>query len=395
MIGIGIIGYGYWGPNLVRNFLEVGGSRMVAICDLSAKRLSLAQRRYPTIRTTQHVSSMLEDPDIDAIVVATPVRTHFELALAALKAGKHVLVEKPMTETSVQGRELVSEAARRRLVLMVDHTFVYTPAVRKIRDLIKSNELGEIYYYDSVRVNLGLFQHDVNVIWDLAVHDFSILEYILERHPIAVSANGASPVAGSPESIAYVSLFFANGTIGHVAANWLAPVKVRQVLIGGSRKMIVFDEMVPSEKIKVYDKGVTLTEDPQQIYNLRVGYRAGDMWAPQLSTKEALLTECEHFLLWEPCLVRDRGRSEAKNIRGRGCSSPLYYQRCGGISPATISGNYGCNAGSTGCLFRYADESCHEEFAKTSLNVLGFYNTRSVSVVSHSQLVQAHHWNII
>jgi predicted dehydrogenase len=296
MIGIGIVGYGYWGPNLVRNFSEVKGAQVAAVCDLSPDKLAIAQRRYPTIRATSDFNELLRDPKVDAVVVATPVRTHFKLAMAALKAGKHVLVEKPITETSAEARQLIEEAARRKVVLMVDHTFIYTPAIRKIRELVSANELGNIYYYDSVRVNLGLFQQDVNVIWDLAVHDFSILEYILDRHPIAVSANGASPVASSPESIAYVSLFFDNGTIGHVSVNWLAPVKVRQVLIGGSRKMIVFDEMAPSEKVKVYDKGVTLTDDPQQIYNLRVGYRAGDMWAPQLSTKEALLSECEHFV---------------------------------------------------------------------------------------------------
>jgi predicted dehydrogenase len=296
MIGIGVVGYGYWGPNLVRNFSEVSGARVVGVSDLNSDKLAVAQRRYPAIRTTQDFTTLLRDPEIDAIVIATPVRTHYKLALAALEAGKHVLVEKPMTETSVQGRRLIEEALRRKRVLMVDHTFVYTPAIRKIHDLIRSQELGDVYYYDSVRVNLGLFQHDVNVIWDLAVHDFSILEYILDQHPVAVSANGASPVANSPESIAYVSLFYGSGTIAHISVNWLAPVKVRQVLVGGSRKMIVFDEMAPSEKVKVYDKGVMLTDDPEQIYNLRVGYRSGDMWAPQLSTKEALLSECEHFV---------------------------------------------------------------------------------------------------
>jgi predicted dehydrogenase len=296
MIGVGIVGYGYWGPNLVRNFSEAAGSRVVAVCDLRPRSLATVGKRYPAIRTTTRFDDLLNDDAIDAIAVATPVRSHFELARAALKAGKHVLLEKPMTETTEQARRLIAIARRRNRVLMVDHTFVYTPAIRKLRDLVASDELGKIYYYDAIRVNLGLFQHDINVIWDLAVHDFSILEYVLAEHPIAVSANGASPVPQSPESIAYVSLFFASGTIAHVNVNWLAPVKVRQVLIGGSRKMIVYNDLEPSEKIKVYDKGVTLTDDPDKIYQMRVGYRTGDMWAPQLGTREGLAAEVEHFV---------------------------------------------------------------------------------------------------
>jgi predicted dehydrogenase len=303
MIGIGIVGYGYWGPNRVRNFSEASGSRVVAVCDLREESLAAVSRRYPGVRGTRSYTDLLRDPKIDAIAIATPVRSHAELALAALEAGKHVLVEKPMTETAEQARRLIEAAERRNLVLMVDHTFIYTPAIRKIRELVQANELGDIYYYDSLRVNLGLFQHDVNVIWDLAVHDFSILEYVLGEHPVAVSANGVCAVPHSPESIAYVSLFFGGGTIAHVNVNWLAPVKVRQTLIGGSRKMIVFDELAPSEKVKVYDKGVTLTDDPAKIYQLRIGYRAGDMWAPQLPTREALLSEVEHFV---ECVERGR-----------------------------------------------------------------------------------------
>jgi predicted dehydrogenase len=296
MIEIGVVGYGYWGPNLVRNFSEAEGSRVAAVCDLRPQSLAAAARRYPTIRTTSNFDDLLKDAAIDAVAIATPVRSHFELALSALKAGKHVLIEKPMTETAEQARRLIDAARRHRRVLMVDHTFVYTPAIRKLRDLVRADELGNIYYYDSIRVNLGLIQHDVNVIWDLAVHDFSILEYVLAEHPVAVSANGASPVPQSPESVAYISLFFGSGTIAHVNVNWLAPVKVRQILIGGSRKMIVYNDLEPSEKIKVYDKGVTLTDDPDKIYQMRVGYRAGDMWAPQLETREGLATEVEHFL---------------------------------------------------------------------------------------------------
>jgi predicted dehydrogenase len=296
MIGVGIVGYGYWGPNLVRNFSEAAGTRVVTVCDMRAESLVAVAKRYPAIRTTQRFNDLLSDPAIDAVAVATPVRSHFELALAALKAGKHVLLEKPMTETAEQAQRLIDAAGQRNRVLMVDHTFVYTPAVRKIRDLVVADELGKIYYYDSIRVNLGLFQHDVNVIWDLAIHDFSIIEYVLAEHPVAVSANGVCAVPQSPESIAYISLFFASGTIAHVNVNWLAPVKVRQILIGGSRKMIVYNELDPSEKVKVYDKGVTLTDDPNKIYQLRIGYRAGDMWAPQLAGREGLAIEVEHFV---------------------------------------------------------------------------------------------------
>jgi predicted dehydrogenase len=296
MIGVGIIGYGYWGPNLVRNFSEAAGTRVVAVCDIRAESIAQVAKRYPTIQTTRDFTELLNDPSIDAIAVATPVRSHFELALGALTAGKHVLVEKPMTETVEQAHRLINTADRHNRVLMVDHTFVYTPAIRKIRDLVAAEELGEIYYYDSIRVNLGLFQRDVNVIWDLAVHDFSILEYVLGEHPVAVSANGASPVSQSPESIAYISLFFASGAIAHINVNWLAPVKVRQILIGGSRKMILYNDLEPSEKVKVYDKGVMLTDDPDKIYQLRVGYRAGDMWAPRLANSEGLAVEVKHFV---------------------------------------------------------------------------------------------------
>lgn len=296
MIGIGLVGYGYWGPNLARNFTESARARVIAVCDRNQDRLTGAARRYPDIRPVSDFRILLSDPTIDAIVIATPVRSHFELALAALDAGKHVLIEKPMTESVDQGCRLIDAAARRNRVLMVDHTLIYSPAVRKIRELVASGDLGDIYYYDSIRVNLGLFQHDVNVVWDLAVHDFSVLEYVLDAHPIAVSANGASPMPQSPESIAFVSLFFDNGTIAHINVNWLAPLKIRQTLIGGSRKMIVLDELAPSEKVKVYDKGVTLTDDPEEIYRLRVGYRTGDMWAPQLPTSEALFVAVSHFI---------------------------------------------------------------------------------------------------
>lgn len=295
MIRVAVIGYGYWGPNLVRNFSTSERTRVVAVCDLDDRRLAAVSRQYPGVRVTTRTEEIFSSADIDAVAIATPVRFHYELALAALRAGKHVLVEKPVTETAEQCQQLIDEAEQRGLVLMVDHTFIYTPAVRKMRDLVQSGELGEVYYYDSVRVNLGLFQSDVNVLWDLAVHDLSIIEYVLDQVPVAVSATGISHVDGAPENIAYLTLFFDSKTIAHINVNWLAPVKVRQTLVSGSKKMIVFNELEPSEKIKVYDKGIVLNEDADQMNTLIAGYRTGDMWAPQLANTEALAAEVAHF----------------------------------------------------------------------------------------------------
>lgn len=296
MINIGVIGYGYWGPNLVRNFAELNGSNVAAVADLDPAKLALVNKRYPAVRTTTRFQDLLEDDSIDAIAIATPVNTHFELGMAALKAGKHVWLEKPMTETSYQASKLVEEAAKRNLVLMVDHTFIYTGAIRKMAEIVRSAELGQIFYYDSIRINLGLFQRDVNVISDLAAHDFAILDYLLQEHPIAVSAGGINHFPGTPENLAYITLFYESGTIAHVNVSWLAPVKVRQILLGGSKKMIVYDDLEPSEKVRVYDSGVSFTDDPERIHEMRVGYRTGDMWAPKLSTTEALRVEGEHFV---------------------------------------------------------------------------------------------------
>lgn len=296
MINVGVIGYGYWGPNLVRNFMELADARVVAVSDLRADRFGKIQARYPSIVTTTDYRDLIKDPRIDAIVVATPVSTHFELAMDALRAGKHVLVEKPLAVSSDQAIKLVDEANRRNLILMVDHTFVYTGAVRRIRELVNNDGLGDIYYYDSVRVNLGLFQHDVNVVWDLAVHDLSIMDYVLPSKPIAVSATGMSHIAGEPENIAYLTLFFDGNLIAHIHVNWLAPVKVRRTLIGGSQKMIVYDDLEPSEKVKVYDKGIDLSKNGERAYRLQIGYRTGDMWAPNVDLTEALRSEAEHFV---------------------------------------------------------------------------------------------------
>lgn len=295
-LNIGVIGYGYWGPNLVRNFAEIPSVKVKTISDYKPELLAKVKKRYPSMEITTDYQEILADKTIDAVVIATPVSSHFDLAMAALKAGKHVLVEKPMTVTSDQALDLVEEAERRNLVLMVDHTFVYTGAVRKIKELMANNSLGDIYYYDSVRVNLGLFQRDVNVLWDLAVHDLAIMDYVLQLKPYAVMATGKRHFPGGLENIAYLTLFFNNNLIAHIHVNWLAPVKVRHTLIGGSQKMIVYNDLDPSEKVKVYDKGISLNNNTQEPYQMLIGYRTGDMCAPKLEMTEALLTEALHFI---------------------------------------------------------------------------------------------------
>jgi predicted dehydrogenase len=296
MIKVGVIGHGYWGPNLVRNFMAAPGSAVSAVCDQREERLTQLRKLYPTLSIYTSATELIQDPNVDAVVVATPVSSHFDLTMSALKAGKHVLVEKPIASNSEPTSELIEEAAKRNLVLMVDHTFVYTDAVRKIREFISSGQLGEIYYYDAVRVNLGLFQHDVNVIWDLAIHDLSIMDYVLPNKPVAISATGMSHVPGQPENVSYITLFFANNQIAHVHVNWLTPVKVRHTLIGGSEKMILYDDLDPSDKLKVNDKGITVTPGPEAVYKMLVSYRSGDMWAPRLDNTEALQTEALHFI---------------------------------------------------------------------------------------------------
>jgi len=296
MINVGIIGYGYWGPNLVRNFADLPEARVAGVCDLDAKCRALVERRYPGVKTTDNPGELASDPAIDAIVIATPVSSHFELALQAVRADKHVLVEKPLTATTAEGRRLLEEAEKRRCVVMVDHTFLYTGAVRKIHEIITRGELGDIYYYDSVRVNLGLFQHDVSVLWDLAVHDLSIMDYLLPGRATAVSATAMSHIAGQPENIAYLTVYFDGPQIAHVHANWLAPVKVRRTLIGGSRKMIVYDDLEPSEKVKVYDTGITVADSDESRRQMLIGYRTGDMLAPQLERTEALQGVAREFV---------------------------------------------------------------------------------------------------
>jgi len=296
MIGIGVIGFGYWGPNLVRNFADAPGSRVVVVSDLQPERLRQAQARFPWVNAVCDYRELLNDTMVDAVAIATPVSTHYDLAMECLRAGKHVLVEKPLASTSEQAARLIDEAQRHKRVLMVDHTFIYTGAVRKMRDLVAEGRLGQLYYYDSVRVNLGLFQHDLNVVWDLAVHDLSIMDYVLNAAPDAVAATGVAHLPGQPEDMAYLTCFFENRLLAHLHVNWLAPVKVRRTLIGGDRQMILYDDLEPSEKVKVYDRGITLNTGPEGVYQMLVGYRTGDMWAPKVSLTEALQVEVSHFL---------------------------------------------------------------------------------------------------
>jgi predicted dehydrogenase len=301
MIGIGVVGYGYWGPNLVRNFMSCAGATVVAVADGRPERRAAVEKLYPAVTTFASDDDLIADPRVDAVVIATPVTTHHPIAMAAIAAGKHVLVEKPMTDRPETSRELVAAAARAGVVLMVDHTFVYTSAVRRIAELVRSGELGKLYYYDSVRVNLGLFQSDVSVIWDLAVHDLSIMDHLLGRAPRTVSATGAAHVPDQPVNIAYLTCLFDDDLIAHFHVNWLAPVKVRQTLIGGSEKMVVFDDVDMSEKVKVYDKGLVYADQSESsLVQKRVGYRTGDMWAPRLDNVEALAVEADHFV---ECIV--------------------------------------------------------------------------------------------
>jgi len=298
MVGIGVIGFGYWGPNLARNFNDVPGSRLAAVCDRDPARLAEARRRYPAARMYATVDELLADGAVDAVAIATPVSTHHALAMAALRAGRHVLVEKPLAASSAQAAELVDEARRRDRVLLVDHTFLYTGAVRKIAELAKAGELGDIYYCDSVRVNLGLFQHDVSVVWDLAVHDLSIIDHIVPARPRAVSAVGMTHVPGQQPNIAYITLAYDGPLIAHVHVNWLAPVKIRRTIVGGSRRMVVYDDLEPSDKVRVYDAGVTLENGPDgdEVRKMLAYRRTGDMVVPKLRLTEALETEALHFL---------------------------------------------------------------------------------------------------
>jgi predicted dehydrogenase len=290
----GVIGYGYWGPNIVRNLMGLEGSEVAAIAEISAHARQRAQKAYQGVLITDDAMEIIGSPDIDAIAVVSPVWTHYKLAKAALENGKHVFVEKPFTSTSAQGEELIDLAARKNLIIMVDHTFLFTGAVRKIRQLLDDGALGNLYYYDSTRVNLGLFQHDVNVLWDLAPHDLSIMDYLIKGDPDAVVATGQGHLNGH-EDVAFMTLYFPEKVIAHINVNWLSPVKVRTTLIGGEKRMLVWNDLEADEKLKIYDKGVEMSTR-EGVYELLVSYRSGDMWAPQIEQGEALRLELNYFV---------------------------------------------------------------------------------------------------
>ena len=298
---VAVIGAGYWGPNLIRNFLAADHVDGVVACDRVAERLAKMQKMFHGIETSENYAEVIARTDVDIVAIATPVSTHHEIAMAALLAGKHCFIEKPMTASVAEAEELIEIAERRNLKLFVDHTFIYTGAVRKMKEIITSGRLGEIYYFDSVRINLGLFQHDVNVIWDLAPHDLSIMDYLLEQRPVAVSAVGSCHVGNDLEDIAYLTLEFASNMIAHFHVNWLAPMKIRKTLIGGTKSMIVYDDTDASEKVKIYDKGIDVTT-PEGVYDTLVQYRTGDMLSPKLDQEEALSVGTRHFL---DCILND------------------------------------------------------------------------------------------
>lgn len=296
MIRIGVIGYGYWGPNIVRNFHTHDSSEVVLVCDKSPKCHERLKKAHPAIPFTTDENEVLTSPNIDLVAVVTPVWTHYELAKKALENGKHVFVEKPFTCSVVQAEELIELAERKNLKIMVDHTFLFTGAVKKIRQLVDEGALGDLYYYDSLRVNLGLFQHDVNVIWDLAPHDLSIMDHLIKEKPDAVVATGESHLNGV-EDVAFITVYFPKHIIAHINVNWLSPVKVRTTLIGGEKKMLVWNDLEADEKIKVYDKGVSMSNpNPGGLHKLLVSYRSGDMHAPQVEQIEALRAETAYFL---------------------------------------------------------------------------------------------------
>ncbi len=304
MLNIAVIGCGYWGNHVIRNFNSSPYWNVKYIYDSDLNQLNKKVQQFPDIKAADSLETIFNDSEIDAVAIATPVSSHFQIAKKSLLSGKHTWVEKPLTSTSAEAQELLEIADRNKLLLHVDHTFIYTPAVRKMKDLISSGELGEINYFDSMRVNLGLFQHDVNVIWDLAPHDLSILEFTIGKAPISVSATGKSFHKYSNRdiaSIAFLTIEFEDGSIAHINVNWMSPVKIRQIIMGGSKKMLVFDDLETIGKIKIYDSGIDI-KSREDIYNTLIQYRTGDMYSPAISNGEALALECTHFY---DCIVND------------------------------------------------------------------------------------------
>jgi len=290
-----VVGAGYWGPNLIRNFLFHDAISEVFVCDIDREKLDQIQRKFPMLHTEPEYAAILDNPEIEVVAIATPVSSHYTLAKQALLSGKHVLVEKPMTTTSAQAQELIDIAKAKALVLMVDHTFIYTAAVEKMHEIVSSGEIGTVTYFDSTRINLGLFQHDSNVVWDLAPHDLSIMLHLIPYRPVAVLASGIDHLGNGYEDIAYLTLFFAENLIAHIHLSWISPVKVRKTMIGGSKKMVIYDDMLTDEKLKVYDKGIEISTKAE-IAHAQVQYRIGDLCSPMLENQEALQVEIDHLI---------------------------------------------------------------------------------------------------
>jgi predicted dehydrogenase len=300
MLNIGVIGYGYWGPNIVRNFSAVDGTKVLTICDPNSDASQRAKKANPHVQVISDYREIVKSPEIDMVAVVTPVSTHFPLAKEALENGKHLFIEKPFTAKVAEAEELINLAEKKGRKIMVDHTFIFTGAVRKMKELIEGGSLGQLYYYDSIRVNLGLFQKDINVVWDLAPHDFSIMDFLIDEKPVAVSSCGKGHVNGK-EDIAFVTAYFNNNMIAHFNVNWLSPVKVRMTLVGGEKRMVVWNDSVADEKLRVYDKGIEV-KNTENIYDLLVSYRSGDMWSPKVDQTEALKKEAEYFV---ECIYND------------------------------------------------------------------------------------------
>ena len=302
MLNTAIIGYGYWGPNIIRNLRSLKSVKVVSVCDKNRKALNRAGKAYGDLQLFTDYRDVVNSSHIDVVAIVTPVFTHFELAKKALEGGKHIFVEKPFTSSVREAEELIRIASRKKLKIMVDHTFLFTPSVKKMKEIVGRNILGRLYYYDSTRVNLGLFQHDVNVIWDLAPHDLSIMDYVIPERPAAIMATGIGHFNRGLENIAYVTVYFKSNMMAHFNVNWMSPIKIRTTLIGGEKKMLVWNDLETDEKIKIYDKGVDV-KSVEGVYNLLVGYRSGDMWAPHIEHKEALYSELEYFV---DCILNNK-----------------------------------------------------------------------------------------
>ena len=299
---VAVVGCGYWGPNLIRNFIFSSKCKLKHICDSDPKRLEYLRRLYPGLNATTHFTELIEDQDLDAIIIATPVNAHFDLAIKSLEAGKHTLIEKPMASSKLQCQELINLSERRGLKLMVGHTFIYSSPVRRIKEIVESGEIGELLYISSQRLNLGLFQKDINVVWDLAPHDISIINYIMGDPPTHLNCQGQAHIAEEIEDVTNMSLYYSNGRFATIQSSWLDPSKVRKMTFVGSKKMIVYDDTEPLEKIKIYDKGVDVPPHYETFGEFQFSYHYGDMYAPYIKQSEPLQTQCNHFL---DCIINN------------------------------------------------------------------------------------------